>query len=355
MVAVDGGGAVLEDTQAMWDAVQARDTRFDGTFVYAVRSTGVYCRPCCPARRPHRDRVAFFRGPEDAERAGFRACLRCRPKEPSPQAQLVNDVCRFVDAHIEEGITLARLAAATGLSPHHLQRTFRRGTGVTPWQYLQARRLERAKAALRAGAHVADAVYAAGYGSGGGLYARATAHLGMTPGAYRRGGRGQRIRYALGTCDLGTVLVAATDRGVCVVSLGDDAAELEAALNREYPDAEITPDAAGLGDPLEAVLERVAARATPPDLPLDIRGTAFQLRVWQELQGIPAGQTRTYSDLARAVGRPRAVRAVARACAANPVAVVIPCHRVLRRDGSLAGYRWGLERKRALLVREGHL
>ena len=343
---------MLHTPDAMWDAVLRRDGRHDGCFVYAVRSTGVYCRPSCPARRPRRDRVVFYAGPREAEQAGYRACLRCRPGGPSADAAMAAQVCRLIDGAPEGRVTLAQLAEATGLSAHHLQRRFRGAVGLTPFQYAEARRMARAKEALRAGRSVADAVYAAGFGSGSRLYERAAAHLGMTPAAYRARGRGQRIRYALTDSAVGTVLVAATDRGVCMVSLGDDAAELESALAREYPAAERTPDPQALGAWVAAVLARIDVRDPVPDLPLDVRGTVFQRRVWEALQDIPAGETRTYREIAGAIGHPRAVRAVARACATNPAAVAIPCHRVLRADGDLAGYRWGLERKRLLLLRE---
>jgi len=336
---------------ARWQAVLARDAGADGAFVYGVASTGIFCRPTCPARRPRREQVVFFAGPAEAARAGFRACRRCHPAGASPAAALVALVCDFLDGHAGERVTLARLAEVTGLSPQHLQRTFRRATGVSPLRYGQAQRLARARAELRAGAAVADAVHAAGYGAPSGLYAQAGAHFGMAPGAFRRGGPGTRIDYALADCPLGVVLVAATAVGVCRVLLGDSALELETALAQEYPRAERRRDEAGLGAEVGAVLARLQG-GEPAGLRLDVRATAFQQRVWEALRAIPPGETRTYGELARSIGRPGAARAVGQACASNPLAVVIPCHRAVRADGGPGGYRWGAERKRALLHSE---
>ncbi len=338
-----------------WRAVEARNAAFDGAFVYAVASTGIYCRPSCPSRRPGRRRVTFFAAPEAAEHAGYRSCRRCRPRAiPARDARVeaVRRACRFIEAHDDGPPTLAALAADVGLSPYHLQRTFKRIVGVTPRQYADARRLGRLKTMLRAGDQVTGALYEAGYGSSSRLYERAPAQLGMTPATYRRGGAGARIGYAIAPCPLGRVLVAATARGISAVYLGDDEAALEAELRREYPAAEIARDDAGLGRWVAALVEHLDGRRPHLDLPLDVRATAFQRQVWEALQAIPYGATRSYGEIARAIGRPTAVRAVARACATNPVSVVVPCHRVVAADGGLAGYRWGTERKRALLAKE---
>jgi AraC family transcriptional regulator of adaptative response/methylated-DNA-[protein]-cysteine methyltransferase len=342
----------IAEENARWRGVQARDASLDGLFVFAVRSTGVYCRPSCPARRPGRKQVVFFASPEAAERAGFRPCRRCRPQEAAPHeahTQLVHRVCREIETDLEELLTLQTLSARTGASLYHLQQTFKRLMGITPRQYADACRLKGLKSRLREGQDVTRALYEAGYGSSSRLYERSSAQLGMTPATYRRGGRGMKIGYTTVPCPLGRLLVGATARGVCAVSLGDADAVLEAALVAEYPNAEIHRDTKGFAPWVNAVMAGLNGRATRLNLPLDIEATAFQRRVWQELQRIPYGTTRTYSQVARAIGRPRAVRAVARACATNPVSVVIPCHRVVREDGSLAGYRWGLGRKKALL------
>jgi AraC family transcriptional regulator of adaptative response/methylated-DNA-[protein]-cysteine methyltransferase len=335
--------------------VLARDRQLDGAFVFAVRSTGIYCRPSCPARRPRRTQVMFFPLPEAAERAGFRPCRRCRPQEAAPRdphAELVRRVCHWIQASEEGPVTLPDLAAEAGVSPSYLQRTFKRLMGITPREYAAARRLQGLKARLREGQDVTSALYEAGYGSSSRLYERSSAQLGMTPGTYRQGGRGMEIGYTIVDSPLGRVLVAATRRGVCAVSLGDADAVLEAALVAEYPRAVIHRDDSGFAPWVEAIQKHLDGREARLRLPLDLQATAFQLRVWKELQRIPYGRTRTYSQVARAIGQPKAVRAVARACATNPVSIVVPCHRVIREDGSLAGYRWGLERKAALLEKE---
>jgi AraC family transcriptional regulator of adaptative response/methylated-DNA-[protein]-cysteine methyltransferase len=345
---------VVQDDQTSWQAVLGRDARFDGAFVYAVRSTGIYCRPSCPSRRPRREHVVFFKLPRAAEGAGFRSCRRCRPSQVAsrdPRAARVERVCRYIDGHLETRLPLARLAAEAGLSPHHFQRTFKRLMGISPRQYAEARRLASFKTQVKKGETVTSAIYGAGYGSGSRLYERASSQLGMTPAAYRRGGRGMRLRYAVAESPLGRLLVAATERGIAAVSLGDSEAGLESALRSEYPEAEIVRDDSALARHLRDVLARLSGGAGH-ELPLDINATAFQWRVWQELLRIPAGSTRSYGEVARALGRPSAARAVARACASNPVALVIPCHRVVAGDGSLGGYRWGAERKRKLLEKE---
>lgn len=339
------------DPETAWTAVLARDSRFDGRFVYAVDSTGVYCRPTCPSRRPRRANVRFFAIPSEAEGAGYRPCRRCRPRqgETSRQAEAVRRACAFLEAHLEESPTLTDLAQEVGLSPHHLQRTFKAATGLSPKQYAARLRAAQFKAEVQRGESVTSATYGAGYGSSSRLYEKADANLGMTPGAYARGGRGMRIRFTLTDSPFGRLLVGATERGICAVTLGDDDAALEAELRREYPSAEIARDDAALQDWLAALLPRLEGSATARDLPLDLQATSFQWRVWRALQEIPYGETRSYREIASALGQPQAARAVAQACASNRVALVIPCHRVVRGDGTSSGYRWGTERKRRIL------
>jgi len=333
----------------------ARDSRYDGEFVYAVRSTGIYCRPSCPSRRPRRPQVLFFAAPATAEQAGFRACRRCRPDAPAvPDARVatVRAACGVLDAQPAEPWTLVRLARRVGTAPHRLQRAFRAVLGVSPRQYRAARRLQRFKTSLRKEKTVSPALYEAGYGSPSRVYETAATHLGMTPATYGRGGLGALIRYAIVTCPLGWLLVAATDRGICHISLGDSAPKVERAFRSEFPAAELVHDDAALRDWVTRLTAHLDGRERQLDLPLDVRATAFQLRVWKALQAIPYGTTRSYADIARAIGAPRATRAVARACATNPVALLIPCHRVVRQDGAPGGYRWDPKRKRALLEQE---
>src|SRR3989442_556157 len=338
-----------------WRIVLARDRRYDGAFVYAVRSTGIYCRPSCASRRPRRAQVTFFPIPEAAEEAGFRACRRCRPGQtpaPDPQVALVREVCRRLEAPGDGPANLKMLSRLASTTPHQLLRAFRRILGVTPRQYLDARRLNRFKTHLKERKRVSPATYAAGYSSSSRVYERAAAQLGMTPATYARGGPGVTIGYLAVPCPLGTLLVAATRRGICRISLGDGAAELEAELRGEFPGADIRRDREELGRWVSAILRYLDGREPHLDLPLDIRATAFQRQVWEALPKIPYGRTRSYTEVARAIGRPRATRAVAQACATNPAALVIPCHRVVKSDGDLGGYRWGIERKRALLRQE---
>src|SRR5712664_191959 len=343
----------------LWNAVLARDASRDGSFVFAVRSTGIYCRPSCPARRTGREQVSFFQVPEAAEQAGFRACRRCHPRRAQngdPQVDLVRRICHAIDEHDEEPLTLKTLSTETGVSAHHLQRTFKSVMGITPRQYAESRRLDQFKSRVKDGVSVTEAMYSAGYGSSRGLYEKSSARLGMTPATYGRGGQGMRIIYTIAACPLGRVLVAATERGVCSVALGNSDAELSAALFAEYPNASIdsrdTVISPSLNLWLSQVLEHLTGKSPRIDLPLDIQATAFQWRVWEELQRIPLGATRSYQEIAKAIGKPKAVRAVAGACAGNHVALVIPCHRVIREDQSLGGYRWGLERKKILLKYE---
>ncbi len=344
------------DEERLWQAVLNRDRASNGKFVYAVRSTGIYCRPSCASRRPNRPQVVFFESGEAAQRAGFRACRRCRPENTvavDRQSEFVQRTCQLLDAHADQGgISLSALGLALGVSPYHLQRTFKQVMGVTPRQYVENRRLARFKQHVKAGDAVTPALYNAGYGSSSRLYEKAPQHLGMTPATYRQGGRGIVIQYSILACALGRLLVAGTERGVCAIRLGDSDEELESSLRREFFAAEILRDDAAIRAWAEDLLQHLEGRQLQLTLPLDIRATAFQMRVWRELQAIPYGGTRSYSEVAAAIGQPSATRAVARACATNPVAVVIPCHRVVREDQSLGGYRWGIDRKRRLLEQE---
>lgn len=338
-----------------WQAVLARDSRCDGAFVYAVRSTGIYCNPSCPSRRPQREQVVFFPLPEAAEQAGFRPCQRCRPRETAlrdPQVELVQRTCRYIEQHVAEPLSLGDLSMQVHLSPYHLQRVFKRIMGITPRQYAEACRLGQLKAQLKEGTPVTEALYEVGYSSSSRLYERAASQLGMTPTTYRRGGLGVHINYTIVDSPLGRLLVAATEKGICFISLGDDDAMLESALFYEYPAAEIQQDGSTFNEWVTALVNHLKGQQPHLNLPLDVQATAFQWRVWQELQAIPYGSTRSYSQVAEAIGQPNAVRAVARACATNPVAIAVPCHRVVREDGKLAGYRWGLERKKRLLEQE---
>ncbi|HEX8838100.1 MAG TPA: bifunctional DNA-binding transcriptional regulator/O6-methylguanine-DNA methyltransferase Ada [Candidatus Acidoferrum sp.] len=335
-----------------WRATRARDPRADGTFVLAVRSTHIYCRPSCPARRPLRRNVTFYRTREEAERNGYRPCLRCRPNEISGPVALVQRAADLLGQSTEEGLTLRQLAQTLGATQSTLRRAFFQVTGLRPRELAEALRLRRFKALMRSGKSITDALYETGYGSSSRVYERSNAQLGMTPATYRKGGMGMKLGYTIAKSLLGKVLVAATERGVSAVYLGDDENKLIAELREEYPRAEIAVAANGFERWVKEVLERIEGRPPHIELPLDLQATAFQRRVWKELQRIPRGRTRTYSQVARSLGEPRAVRAVARACASNPVSVVVPCHRVIREDGALAGYRWGLSRKEQLLARE---
>jgi len=340
------------DEEACWQAVLQRDARQDLRFFYAVRSTGVYCRPSCPARRPRREQVRFFARREEAQAAGFRACKRCQPeRDLSPQAELASQAIALIEA-APEPPSLEALGRQLHASPFHLQRVFKAVTGLSPRQYAAGLRAGRLKAQLRDGQDVSGALYEAGYASSSRMYAEAGARLGTTPSNYRSGGSQMQIHYSLSDCPLGRLLVAATPRGVCAVSLGSDDPALLAGLRAEYPAAELLPAADGLQREVACLLDYLSGAQPRLDLPLDVQATAFQLRVWEELRRIPYGETRSYTMLAEAIGRPKAVRAVANACASNPAALITPCHRVIRGDGTLGGYRWGLERKRALLASE---
>ncbi|MFZ0564270.1 MAG: bifunctional DNA-binding transcriptional regulator/O6-methylguanine-DNA methyltransferase Ada [Terriglobales bacterium] len=353
-----------------WQAVLDRNRSLDGAFVFAVSSTGVFCRPSCPAKRPRRENVQFFTHPLQAEQSGYRACLRCRPKavDGSPQSALIRAICRYIEQHVtdqqlENSLTLRRLAKEFRLSPFHLQRTFKSGLGVSPKAYIDAIRLRNVKQNLQAGHNVTTALYAAGYGSSSRLYERTAAQLGMTPEKYRRGAIAAVIRYTFTDSPLGRMLIAATDKGICSIQFADSLADdrssavgddeqLQQGLVREFPFATRRRDDQALHSWKETLARVIRGQEPNSSLPLDIRATAFQRRVWEALQEIPRGETRSYSAVARKIGMPKATRAVARACATNPVAVAIPCHRVVRQDGNPGGYRWGMERKDQLLALE---
>jgi AraC family transcriptional regulator of adaptative response/methylated-DNA-[protein]-cysteine methyltransferase len=342
----------LADAGALWRAVSGRDATFDGAFVYAVTSTGVFCKPSCPSRRPRRDRVRFFADNQAARSAGFRACKRCRPDDIGDElvtraiALLENACASDGEAKVP---TLEELGRALDVSPGHLQRRFKAKLGVSPRAFADALRRAALRDGLRMGEGVAAAMYDAGYGSPSRIYEAGGARLGMTPATYARGGRGAKIGFAIADSPLDRLLVAATERGVCAVYLGDDDAALEQELRLEYPQADISADIGALDRHLQTVLAMITAPAQTHDLPLDVRASAFQAQVWEALRAVPPGETRTYRQLAETIGSPRGARAVGRACATNPVSVVVPCHRAVRGDGGLGGYRWGLDRKRALL------
>jgi AraC family transcriptional regulator of adaptative response/methylated-DNA-[protein]-cysteine methyltransferase len=337
-----------------WAAVVARDRGADGAFYYSVKTTGVYCRPSCGARLPRPENVRFHASRAAAEQAGFRPCKRCKPDQPAPearQARKVAEICRYIEA-AEEIPTLKQLARKAGLSPYHFHRLFKSVTGLTPRGYAVARRARRVRDGLRKSGTVTEAMFDAGFSSSGRFYAASDRMLGMSPRRFRAGGAGTDIRFAIGDCSLGSVLVANSDRGVCAILLGDDPDALARELQDQFPRANLIGGDAGFERLVARVVAFVEAPARGLDLPLDIRGTAFQQRVWQALRKIPTGATASYADIARRIGAPKSVRAVAQACAANRLAVAIPCHRVVCNDGGLSGYRWGVERKRALLDRE---
>ncbi|MGC2787264.1 MAG: bifunctional DNA-binding transcriptional regulator/O6-methylguanine-DNA methyltransferase Ada [Roseiarcus sp.] len=337
-----------------WQAVKRRDPAFDGKFFFAVRTTGVFCRPSCASRPAKRENVSFFSTATEAEKAGYRACKRCRPDKlgaPDPQIEAVKRACAEIE-QAEEAPKLAELAAGAGLSPYHFHRVFKAITGVTPKAYAAETRARRASDKLRTAETVTEAIYDAGFNSSSRFYESTAARLGMTPSAVKRGGEGARIRFAVGQASLGAVLVAATKKGVCAITLGDDPHALVRELQDRFPNAEFEGGDVEFERMVAQVVGLVEAPGQRLDLPLDIRGTAFQQRVWAALRAIPPGKTATYQEVARAIGQPKAVRAVAQACGANPLAVAIPCHRVVRTDGDVSGYRWGVERKRKLIDRE---
>jgi AraC family transcriptional regulator, regulatory protein of adaptative response / methylated-DNA-[protein]-cysteine methyltransferase len=339
---------------ARWAAVVARDTSFDGQFYYSVETTGVYCRPSCAARLAKRSNVRFHDTRADAERAGFRPCKRCKPDQPSLgqlHAETVAQACRLIET-AEEAPKLDALAEAVGLSPYHFHRIFKQAVGVTPKAYAVAHRNKRVRARLGTSETVTEAIYDAGFNSNGRFYATASEMLGMTPSDFRSGGAGQEMRFAIGECSLGSILVAASDKGICAILLGDDPEALLRDLQDQFPRAKLIGGDKALEQLTAKVVGFVENPAKGLDLPLDIQGTAFQHRVWDALRRIPVGLTASYAEIAEKIGSPKAVRAVARACAANHIAVAIPCHRVVRSDGALSGYRGGVERKRALLAKE---
>jgi AraC family transcriptional regulator of adaptative response/methylated-DNA-[protein]-cysteine methyltransferase len=345
--------ATLNDPR--WPAVAARDRNADGRFVYAVKTTGVYCRPSCAARAARPENVVFLDSGEAARRAGYRPCKRCKPDAPplaQQHAALVAQLCRHIES-AEQPPTLEQLAQQAGMSPYHLHRVFKAVTGLTPKAYAAAHRAGRVRRELDRAGSVTQAIYDAGYNSSGRFYEESTEVLGMTPTAYRAGGADTEIRFAIGQCSLGSILVAQSKRGVCAIALGDDPNELARGLQQRFPHAVLIGGDAEFERLVARVVGLVEAPRVGLDLPLDVRGTAFQQRVWQALRAIPPGRTASYAEIASRIGAPKAVRAVAQACGANPLAVAIPCHRVVRHDGALSGYRWGVERKRALLEREG--
>ncbi len=347
---------LLAALDSRWASVVARDRAADGDFYYSVRTTGVYCRPSCAARLANPKNVRFHSTQADAERAGFRACKRCKPGQPSLEeehAAKVVDACRTIEG-ADEAPTLATLASAGGLSPYHFHRVFKAITGLTPKDYATAHRTRRVQAELRRSDTVTQAIYDASFNSGGRFYANSDAMLGMTPRDFRAGGTNMAIQFAVGQCSLGAILVARSSKGVCAILLGDDPDALVRDLQDRFPQARLIGGDAGFDTMVATVIGFVEAPGLGLDLPLDVRGTVFQQRVWQALRSIPAGETASYTEIARRIGLPKAVRAVAAACAANALAVAIPCHRVVRNDGALSGYRWGVARKRSLLDREAH-
>lgn len=341
---------ISPDNDLRWADVVARNATADGTFVYAVKTTGVYCRPSCKSRTALRKNVAFFASPAEAEDAGFRACLRCRPTE-QPTDDIISRACRFL-TEAEMVPSLADLGHHVGLSSHHIHRLFKQATGITPKAYFNAERAKRLRNEIAAGESVTSAIYGAGYGSSSRFYETSTQRLGMPASVYQRGGKGTTIRFAIGDCSLGNILIAATDKGVAAVEFADAPEPLLDRLAIRFPGAELVAGDADFERMAASVIALVEEPAKAVDLPIDVRGTAFQERVWQALRRIPAGATATYAEIAAMIGEPKSTRAVANACGANRVAVVIPCHRVVRTDGGSGGYRWGIARKEALLARE---
>ncbi|HEV2120422.1 MAG TPA: bifunctional DNA-binding transcriptional regulator/O6-methylguanine-DNA methyltransferase Ada [Candidatus Bathyarchaeia archaeon] len=355
---LQSGNGSLENAlsnDAKWAAVLSRNASYDGAFVFGVRTTGIYCRPSCPAKRPKRENAVFFAGPVEAERSGFRACRRCNPKDAARLSgdRWVYEVCAFIDANLGKRLTLSTLAAQAKLSPFYFQRTFKKVLGVSPRQYVEARRLAKMKRFLRDGDTVNNSLYNAGFSSRSRVYEKIASGLGVNPGAIRQGGRGLRIQYTIVASPIGRLLIGATERGVCAVCMGDSDRTVEMVLAEDYPAASLHRNDKGMKEWAGAFLRYLAGRSSSLRLPLDVTGTAFQWKVWKKIQSIPYGKTATYSGIADALGAPQASRAVARACATNPVALVIPCHRVIGKDGGLHGYRWGNERKLALLDLEG--
>ncbi len=341
------------DTEIYWRAVTENDARFDGAFYLGVKTTGIYCRPSCRARTPKRENTAFYDSWAAAESSGLRACLRCKPKDirfVDPQIDKIIRACSLLES--DDLLSLEDLATATGLSSYHLQRSFKSVVGVSPKKYAEVKRMEKFKEELRSGSDVTTAMYDAGFGSSRGLYERAAENMGMTPATYKKGGAGMQISYTVADCELGKLMVARTTRGICSVTFGDSTDDLVTGLRAEFPNASVTDDDSQLRSTVDAIIAYLAGKERRLMLPLDLRATAFQLQVWELLRKIPYGETRSYSQIASELGGRNKVRAVARACATNPVALVIPCHRVVASDGKLSGYKWGIERKEKLLNAE---
>ena len=341
----------IDDTEK-WRAVLARDASMDGVFVVGVRTTGIYCKPSCPSKHPFRENVQFFSGPDEAEKAGFRACKRCRPREQSSHLELITRVTEFVNENLDGKLTLESLSREAGLSPFHFQRVFKKALGISPRQYVEAQRLERLKRSLNRGETVTDSVYDAGFTSTSRLYEKGSRTLGVHPGTFRRGGEGLSIQFTILGSPIGRLLLGATEKGICAVCIGGSDEAVESVLREDYYAADLARNDEGMRSWAEHFLRYFEGQRFPTGLPIDVTGTAFQWRVWRALQSIPYGSTASYSGIAEAIGEPKAARAVARACATNRVAIVIPCHRVVGRDGGLHGYRWGMKRKRALLEQE---
>jgi AraC family transcriptional regulator of adaptative response/methylated-DNA-[protein]-cysteine methyltransferase len=336
-----------------WQASATRDSRFDGVFFLCVKTTKIYCKPSCSARQPNRSNVEFALTCADAESRGFRACLRCKPQNPvneNPVGRMIADACAMLED--DEFIKLPELSAKLGVSPFHLQRTFKEVIGVSPKKYSEMRRLEKFKSGLRDGSDLTSALYESGFGSSSRLYEGVSEKLGMTPKTYQKGGTGMTITYTVADCELGKMLTARTEKGICAVTFGDDEEYLRNKLVDEYPNALISKDEKNLADAVKLIIDGLAGKTKRIDLPVDVKATVFQMQVWDALRRIPYGETVSYKEVAEDLGNPKAVRAVARACATNKVAVVIPCHRVIGSNGSLSGYRWGIERKRRLLELE---
>jgi AraC family transcriptional regulator of adaptative response/methylated-DNA-[protein]-cysteine methyltransferase len=343
------------EREVFWHAVENKDARFNGAFFFGVNTTGIYCKPSCAARTPKRQNVVFFETPKNAEKQGFRPCLRCRPDsaiKSDPQVEMALKVCQLIEDNLEENISLEFLGEKVSISPHHLQRTFKSILGITPKQYATALKIKNFKEQVKLGDDVAGAMYEAGFGSSRALYEKGPDQLGMTPAVYKSKGKGMEIGYTVADCSLGKMLVARTARGICSVIFGDNENELVENLQNEFSAAGIERDESSLAEAVRAILLLLEGREKRFALPLDVQATAFQLQVWEALRKIPYGETRSYKQVAESLGRPTASRAVARACATNPVAIVTPCHRVVRENGDLSGYRWGIERKREILAKE---
>jgi len=349
-IAERGHPKVLTDNEK-WEAVRSRNRSFDGDFVFAVRSTGVYCNPSCPAKRPAMRQVLFFPTSADAEQSGFRPCRRCKPNEnrKSPQVVMIDRLRTYIEDYLDQKLTLSTLSAAVGVSPYHLQRTFKRIVGISPRKFIEGLRLAKMKHSLLNGQTVTKAIYSAGFSSKSRFYENGSYRFGMSPGVLRRGGAGMRIRYTIVDCALGKLLIGGTEFGICAVCMADSDKAVERALSEQYPSAIIQRNDESIREWVGHVIKFLSVEESDLNLPLDIQATTFQSRVWNEIKSIPYGTTASYSQIAAAIGKPKAARAVARACATNPVALIVPCHRVVGEDGKLHGYRWGKERKQRLL------